>query len=126
MLAAAQRRVVERRTAAWLGRRRHCASCGGRLRSKGGYPIVFRTLFGDVRLASPRFHRCRCRDGAGPATVSPLKDLFSDHVAPERLYLETRWAALAPYAATATMLADVLPIGATVNWTDPRRLDGNG
>ena len=120
LLAAAQRRVVERQTAAWLGRRRHCASCGRRLRSKGGYPIVFRTLFGDVRLASPRFHWCWCWERTGPATVSPLKDLFSDHVAPERLYLETRWASLAPYAATATMLADVLPIGATINATTIR------
>jgi hypothetical protein len=27
--------VVERQTAAWLERRRHCAGCGKRLRSKG-------------------------------------------------------------------------------------------
>jgi hypothetical protein len=76
---------------------------------------VFRSLFGDVRLASPRFHRCGCGDRTGPATVSPLKALFSDHVAPERLYLEARWASLVPYAAAAGLLADVLPVGATIN-----------
>ena len=119
LLAAAQRRMVERQTAAWLDPRDHCASCGKRLRSKGSYPMVFRTLFGDVRLSSPRFRRCRCT-AAGAATVSPLRELIVDHVAPERLYLETRWASLAPYAATAAMLADVLPVEATVNATTIR------
>jgi hypothetical protein len=115
VLAALQRRTVELQAAAWIDRQRHCSDCGKQLRIKGSYPIVFRSLFGDIRLASPRFHRCRCRNQAGPTTVSSLKDLFSDHMAPERLYLETRWASLVPYAATAELLADVLPIGATIN-----------
>ena len=115
LLGSLQRRLVGLQAAARVERHRHCETCGRRLRSKGSYPIVFRSLFGDVHLGSPRFHHCRCQDQAGRATVSPLKDLFSDHTAPERLYLETRWASLAPYAATATMLADVLPIGATIN-----------
>ena len=28
---------------------------------KGSYPIVFRTLYGDVNLRSPRLHRCPCQ-----------------------------------------------------------------
>jgi hypothetical protein len=119
LLAATQQRVVERQTAAWLERRRHCACCGRRLRSKDSYLIVFRTLFGSVGLASPRFRRCCCT-AAGAATVSPLRELIVDHVAPERLYLETRWASLAPYAATAAMLADVLPVETTINATTIR------
>jgi hypothetical protein len=116
VLAAVQHRIVELQAAAWVAARRRCPGYGKRLRSKGGYPVVFRSLFGDVRLASPRFHRCGCdRDQAGPATVSPLKALLSDHVAPERLYLEARWASLVPYAATAELLADVLPVGAAIN-----------
>jgi hypothetical protein len=115
LLATVQRRTVEVQAAAWIERHRHCTACGKQLRNKGSCPIVFRSLFGDVRLASPRFHRCRCAGQAGPGTISSLKELLSDHVAPERLYLETRWASLAPYAATARMLTDVLPIGATIN-----------
>jgi hypothetical protein len=116
LLAAVQRRTVASQATAHVERHRRCAACGRRLRSKGGYPVVFRSLFGDVRLASPRFHRCRCEQGrTGPATVSPLKELFPDHVAPERLYLEARWASLAPYAAAAGLLADVLPVGAAIN-----------
>jgi hypothetical protein len=114
-LGGLQRHLVGLQAEAHVGQHRHCPACGKRLRAKGGYPIVFRSLFGDVRLASPRFHRCRCREQAGALTVSPLKELFSDHVAPERLYLEARWASLVPYAAAAGLLADVLPIGATIN-----------
>jgi hypothetical protein len=33
--------------------------------------------------------------------VSLLRNLIPDYVAPERLYLETRWASLVPYAAAA-------------------------
>jgi hypothetical protein len=83
-----------------MKQRRHCEACGRRLRVKGSYPITFRTLFGDARLTSQRFHRCRCQSEAGPATASPLKDFISDHVAPERLYLEARWASLALYAVS--------------------------
>src|SRR5690349_16357059 len=82
VLAAVQHRIVELQAAARVAARRRCAACGKRLRAKGSYPVVFRSLFGDVRLASPRFHRCLCREQAGPGTVSPLKELLPDHVAP--------------------------------------------
>ena len=121
LLAAAQQRIVEAQTKAWTEGRRCCEDCGHRRRSKGSYPIVFHTLFGDVRLASPRLHRCPCREGNGTATVAPLAELIPHHVAPERLYLETRWASLVPYAAAAELLADVLPIATGANATTVRQ-----
>ena len=121
VMVAVQRRVVQSQVAAWTGRHRRCPACGARRRSKGSYPIVFSTLYGDVDLASPRLHRCPCRAGEGPATSSPLRDLMPEHIAPERLYLEARWASLAPYAAAAGLLADVLPIGAGANATTLRQ-----
>ena len=81
---------------------------------------MFRTLYGDVELNSPRLHRCPCQAGDGPATTSPLCDLIPDHVAPERLYLEARWASLVPYAAAAELLADVLPVASGANATTLR------
>ena len=48
-------------------------------------------------------------------------ELIPDHVAPERLYLETRWASLVPYATAAELLADILPVTAGVNATTVRR-----
>jgi len=121
LLAAAQLRIVEAQTKSWTEARQCCEFCNRRRRSKGSYPILFHTLFGDVRLASPRLHRCPCREGNGTASVSPLTELIPHHVAPERLYLETRWASLVPYAAAAELLADVLPIETGVNATTLRQ-----
>lgn len=94
---------------------------GCRLRSKGSYPVTFHTLFGDIRLKSPRYCLPRTVGGNGPATISPLRKLIPDHIAPERLYLETRWASLVPYAAAAELLADVLPIDCGANATTVRQ-----
>jgi hypothetical protein len=114
LLGAVQQRIVAAQAAAWSERHRCCLVCGRRRRSKGYYPIVFRTLFGDVQLASPRLHRCACEAGNHPGTFAPLIDLLPDHVAPERLYLEARWASLVPYAAVSELLSDVLPVGAGI------------
>ena len=105
MLAAVQARMVLAQAATWSKRRRCCPVCGERRRSKGSYPLVFRTLYGDIELDSPRLHRCPCQATDDPATVSPLCDLIPSHVAPERLYLEARWVSLVPYAAAAGLLA---------------------
>lgn len=115
MLAAVQHRTVNAQAAAWAQRHRCCEACGERRRSKGSYSVIFMTLYGDVRLSSPRLHRCPCQITDSPATVSPLRTLMPDHVAPERLYLESRWASLAPYAAAAGLLADILPIASGAN-----------
>ena len=120
LIAAVQRRIVEAQADTWAARHRCCEACGTRRRCKGSYPILFRTLYGNVQLASPRLHRCACRDGQGPATLSPLRDLIPVHVAPERLYLEARWASLVPYAAAAGLLADVLPVASGANATTLR------
>lgn len=121
LLAAAQQQVVEAQAASWTARHRQCAACGERLRSKGTYPVVFRTLYGDVALRSPRLHRCACRGEESPAATSPLRYLLPGHVAPERLYLEARWASLVPYAAAAGLLADVLPVASGANATTLRQ-----
>jgi hypothetical protein len=112
LLGRLQHAVVEAQAAACVNRHRCCSACGRRLRGKGQYPIVFRTAFGHVALASPRFYRCRCH----PAdTFSPLAELFTEHTAPELLYLESRWASLIPFGMTAALLKDVLPITGTTN-----------
>jgi len=120
LMAAVQQRVVDAQLASWAERHRCCAACGARRHSKGSYPVVFLTLYGDVRVASPRLHRCPCQGADGPATVSPLRNLIPDYVAPERLYLEARWASLVPYATAAGLLADILPIASGANATTLR------
>ena len=114
LLGRLQHAVVEAQAAAYVNRHRCCSACGRRLRGKGQYPIVFRTAFGHVPLASPRFYRCRCHP-ADSRTFSPLAELFTEHTAPELLYLESRWASLISFGMTAALLKDVLPVAGTTN-----------
>src|SRR4051812_23092242 len=44
-----------------------------------------------------------------------------ERIAPELLYLETRWASLVSYGMTADLLKDVLPIGSTADASTIRR-----
>jgi hypothetical protein len=109
MLAGIQERVVTAQAASFLARHRCCEFCGRSLLSKGPGRIRFRTAFGTVPLVSPRFHRCRCQPSASK-TFSPLAALFTEHTAPELLYLETKWASLVSFGLTAQLLNEVLPI----------------
>ncbi len=86
---------------------------------KGSYPISYRTLFGDIKLTSPRFYCCACpsnlsiRDAS--KTFSPLNELLCEHTSPERLYLESRWGVLLSYHGATHLLKDILPLSKTYN-----------
>lgn len=120
LLAAVQQRTVDAQVACWMERHRCCEACGQHRRTKGNHRVVFLTLYGDVAITSPRLHRCPCQNTEGAATVSPLNALMPASVAPERLYLEARWASLVPYATAADLLADVLPVATGANATTLR------
>jgi len=114
MLARVQERIVAAQAGAFAAERRCCSGCGRRLRAKDTGTLRFRTPFGDVRLASPRLRRCSCDPGE-VRTVSPLRELFAERIAPEMLYLQTRWASLVSYGVTVDLLRDVLPVAETLN-----------
>jgi hypothetical protein len=94
--------------------------CGSLLLSKGPGRTRFRTAFGTITLSRPRFHHCPCRPGEA-RTFSPLNLLLTERIAPELLYLETRWASLVSFGITADLLKDVLPIGSTADASTIRR-----
>ena len=75
--AVAEVAVFEKQTE----RRCCCEACGAGRHSKGGYPVAFFTLYGDVRLASQRLHRFLCQSADGLAAVLPLCTLIQDHKA---------------------------------------------
>src|SRR3954451_22502481 len=106
--------------ASFLARHRSCDLCGSQLLSKGPGRTRFRTAFGTIALSSPRFHSCRCQPKAA-RTFSPLSLLLTERMAPELLYLETRWASLVSFGMTADLLKDVLPIGSTADASTIRR-----
>jgi hypothetical protein len=116
VLATIQERVVTAQAASFLARHRCCNGCGRALLSTGR--IQFRTAFGTIPLNS--FHRCCCQPSASK-TFSPLSELFTEHTAPELLYLETKWASLVSFGLTAQLLKEVLPVGSTANAGTIRR-----
>src|SRR4051812_27285473 len=120
VLAGIQGGVVTAQAASFLARHRSCDRCGSWLLSKGPGRIRFRTAFGTIALSSPRFRRCQCQPGT-TKTFSPLNLLLTARIAPELLYLETRWASLISYGMTADLLKDVLPIGSIAGASTIRR-----
>lgn len=76
LLTKLQQAMVETQVELWLSENRELD--GRRLRSKGSYPITFHTLFGDVRLKSPRYYLPHSVGGNDPATISPLRKLIPD------------------------------------------------
>ena len=109
LLLKLQQEIVSVQCAAFCTKHACCPCCRRKLRCKARNQIRYRTVFGDVAVPSPRFHRCSCHNGTAK-TCSPLTDLLPDHVAPELLWLETKWASLVSFGITADILKDVLPV----------------
>jgi hypothetical protein len=109
-----QQHIVTAQAAAFVDRHRCCPARNLQFCSKGKYPIVFRTVFGNVALSTPRFYRCGCHPGDS-RTFSPLTELFTERTTPELPYLETRWASLISFDMTAALLRDALPVADTTN-----------
>jgi len=120
MLQTAQERLLTAQAAEVLARHRRCPECGRVRQSKGVRPLRFRTLFGTVAIPSRRLRHCACHSAAG-RSFSPLTALFTQHAAPELLFLEAKWASLASYGITTDLLKDVLPVAETTNPMTVRR-----
>jgi hypothetical protein len=114
LLGGVQRTLVEQQIAEQFRHGLNCPDCGKALLSKGSHVIVFRTLFGNLELKSPRLLRCDCQPG-GTLSFSPLAEMLAERTAPERVYLETKWASQMSFEMTAKLLADVLPLDRQVN-----------
>ncbi len=120
LLLNLQQEIVSAQCAVFCAERSHCPCCGRKLRCKARGQIRYRTVFGDVAIESPRFYHCQCQ-AASTNTFSPLTELLPDHVAPELLWLETKWASLVSFGVTADLLKDVLPIDERLNPDTIRR-----
>ena len=108
ILQGIQEVVVEWQMRAHLDSQRHCPQCGKLRHSKGVHHTVFRTVFGDLPVDSPRFTHCPCQAHA-TESFSPLAELLPERTTPELLYLETKWASLSSYGTSVKLLQDVLP-----------------
>jgi hypothetical protein len=83
--------MVEQQVEEYLETQRSCPHCGKTRGQKGSHTLTFQTLFGNLKLRSPRWNHCECQPHH-VKTFSPLLGLLNERVSPERLYLETKWA----------------------------------
>jgi hypothetical protein len=109
LLAGVQRAMVTQQTEAYLAQHATCAQCGKHCHRKGTRPIVYRTLFGTLRLPNERLFHCPCQPHS-TQTFSPLADLLPERTAPERLYFEAKFASLMSYGLTIKLLEEILPL----------------
>src|SRR5690348_13074323 len=65
LLQQLQEVMVNHQIAQYVSQQAPCPECGKRRSRKGEHQIVFRTLFGKLRLHSPRLYACGCCDGGG-------------------------------------------------------------
>jgi hypothetical protein len=114
LLAAIQTKIVEQQVANYLETQRPCPRCGRIRDLNGSHEVTFQTLFGNLKLRSQRWNHCGCQPNPAK-TFSPLSELLKEHVSPERLYLETKWASLISFELAAHLLKDALPVAETVN-----------
>jgi hypothetical protein len=110
VLASVQRAVVVQQVAEYLARQVGCPSCGRPRYHKGEHTIVLRTLYGTLRLASPRLFHCACRPQP-TRTFSPLADALPEHATSELVLLESECGALMPYGQAVRLLQKLLPLG---------------
>lgn len=120
LLRGVQETLVAHQVAEFVTQQVCCPDCGRPQPRKGRHEIVYRTLFGKLRLDSPRLYACPCQQ-RDRASASPLAELFPERTAPELTYLETKFAALMSYGLTVELLAEILPLGVELNTTAVRR-----
>ena len=108
ILRGIQEVVVEWQMNAYLDQQRYCPQCGRLRHIEGSHHTVFRTVFGDLSMESPRFTHCPCQAHA-TESFSPLAELLPERTTPELLYLESKWASLTTYGMSVKLLQDVLP-----------------
>jgi hypothetical protein len=112
LLAGVQEVMVAQQAASSSIAHAACPGCGAPRRSKGLHQIVIRSLFGTLRLDSPRFATCACQPAELLRSSSPLATRLPERTTPERRSLEAKWAALLPFGVTVDVREEVLPLQA--------------
>ena len=87
LLTAMQDTLVEQQVNEAIVKQVSCPHCGAPRRHKDTRTIVVRSLFGALRLPSPRWWHCCCQDQP-TRTFQPLAELLPERTTPELAYLQ--------------------------------------
>jgi hypothetical protein len=109
LLGTLQRKILQQQVTAFLDAHATCPDCRTPLDLKARGSKSFRTLFGTFKFYSPRLKHCDCKQRK-TASFRPLSALFTEPVAPEFLYMESKWSSLVSYGLSLDALQDFLPI----------------
>lgn len=119
MLQTIQQEVVAAQVDDYIEQQTPCPDCGQPRKHKGRHQIVYRSVFGQLQLDSPRLFHCSCKSHA-KKSFSPLTQLLSERTSPEYLYLQTKFAALMSYGLSVDLLTEVLPLDGQINISSVR------
>lgn len=118
LLAAIQKQLVQHQVEAFNKESKHCSLCGKSRGRKDTKQLVMRTIFGKLRLPSPRYYTCKCQPQP-TKSATPLAHRLPERTTPELKYLQSKWASLVSYGLTVDLLEEALPL--TVNTMTIRR-----
>src|SRR6266446_1324148 len=109
LLGTLQRHLLHQQVTTFLDTHATCPDCGTPLKLKAHGSRSFRTLFGTFTFQSPRLEPCDCKPHK-TASFRPLSALLTEPVAPELLYMESKWSSLVSYGLSLDALKDFLPL----------------
>jgi hypothetical protein len=109
LLSTLQRHLLQQQINTFLDTRSTCRDCGTPLKLKARTSRSFRTLFGTFKFYSPRLEHCGCKRRK-TSSFRPLSALLIESVAPELLYMESKWSSLVSYGMSLNALQDFLPL----------------
>ena len=98
LLASAQQYLVRAQCEGIGAAHAHCESCRAELTMKGWHERQIRTVFGRVKVRSPRVRCCSCAGRRPGASFSPLTRVVPACMTPELEYLQVKWAAHLPFS----------------------------
>ena len=114
LLSTLQQHLLQQQLTAFLDTHATCPDCGTPFTLKAHGSRSLRTLFGTFQFHSPRFEHCDCKQRE-TASFRPLSILLTEPVAPELLYMESKWSSLVSYGLSLDALQDFLPVDLTLD-----------
>src|SRR6266849_6260849 len=114
LLSTLQRQLLQQQINTFLDTRSACPDCGTLLKLKARGSRSFRTLFGTLKVSSPRLEHCDCTRHK-TSSFRPLSALLTEPVAPELLYMEAKWSSLVSYGMSLDALKDFRPLEVTLD-----------